>query len=158
MRVWLASKSARRADMLAQIFPNLTCHGIESVDESSTSSVVSGQVLEICQIDFPVDQRVDNFQNSFSGGQLLRIGLARALYKKSEILFLDEPNSAIGAEQARAILLAIEDYYDGILVLTTHDKSIVGSFFNQKVFEYQSLYFSRSDQLLFLNVRIFGSK
>lgn len=49
MRVWLASKSARRADMLAQIFPNLTCHGIESVDESSTSSVVSGQVLEICQ-------------------------------------------------------------------------------------------------------------
>ena len=35
--------------MLAQIFPNLTCHGIESVDESSTSSVVSGHVLEICQ-------------------------------------------------------------------------------------------------------------
>lgn len=109
-------------------------------DQSVEENIVCGQqkcssrlsdVLEICQIDFPVDQRVNNFQNSFSGGQLLRIGLARALYKKSEILFLDEPNSAIGSDRASAILSAIDDYYDGILVLTTHDKSIVSSLFNQ---------------------------
>lgn len=35
--------------MLRQIFPNLTCEGIDSVKETSKSTVVSGQVLEICQ-------------------------------------------------------------------------------------------------------------
>ena len=49
MRVWLASQSSRRAEMLAQIFPNITCKGIESVSETSSASDVSGQVLEICQ-------------------------------------------------------------------------------------------------------------
>ncbi len=49
MRVWLASQSARRSEMLAQIFPNLVCKGLDSVNENSTAKGVSGQVLEICQ-------------------------------------------------------------------------------------------------------------
>ena len=49
MRVWLASQSSRRAEMLAQIFPDITCKGIESVSETSSAADVSGQVLEICQ-------------------------------------------------------------------------------------------------------------
>lgn len=49
MRVWLASQSTRRAEMLRQIFPDLTCQGIDSVDETSLAVNVSGQVLEICQ-------------------------------------------------------------------------------------------------------------
>ena len=35
--------------MLAQIFPDITCKGIESVSETSSATDVSGQVLEICQ-------------------------------------------------------------------------------------------------------------
>ena len=35
--------------MMAQIFPNLNSKGIDSVDETSRASDVSGQVLEICQ-------------------------------------------------------------------------------------------------------------
>ncbi len=35
--------------MLAQIFPDITCKGIESVSETSSAADVSGQVLEICQ-------------------------------------------------------------------------------------------------------------
>ena len=49
MRVWLASQSARRAEMLAQIFPNLTCRGMDSIDETSAEKTVSAQVLQICQ-------------------------------------------------------------------------------------------------------------
>ena len=49
MRVWLASQSSRRAEMLGQIFPDLTCQGINTVDETSSALDVSGQVLEICQ-------------------------------------------------------------------------------------------------------------
>ncbi len=49
MRVWLASKSSRRAEMLKHIFSDLTCQGIDSIDETSLAANVSGQVLEICQ-------------------------------------------------------------------------------------------------------------
>tara|TARA_B100000424_G_scaffold222093_1_gene181255 strand:- start:1522 stop:2124 length:603 start_codon:yes stop_codon:yes gene_type:complete len=49
MRVWLASQSTRRAEMLKQIFSNLDCRGINSIDETSSAKEVSGQVLEICQ-------------------------------------------------------------------------------------------------------------
>ena len=35
--------------MLRQIFSNLDCRGINSIDESSAAKEVSGQVLEICQ-------------------------------------------------------------------------------------------------------------
>ena len=39
--------------MLAQIFPDITCKGIESVSETSSATDVSGQVLEICQKKHP---------------------------------------------------------------------------------------------------------
>ncbi|DAC29023.1 MAG: hypothetical protein CMB29_01125 [Euryarchaeota archaeon] len=62
MRVWLASKSVRRAEMLRQIFPNLTCEGIDSVNETSKSTVVSGQVLEICQKKAAAAHLDDNYE------------------------------------------------------------------------------------------------
>ena len=49
MRVWLASGSKRRSEMLGSIFPNLVCKALDLVDESSNASSVPQQVLEICQ-------------------------------------------------------------------------------------------------------------
>lgn len=49
MKVWLASASKRRKEMLLALFHNLHCQAVDSIDESSNADTVPGQVLEICQ-------------------------------------------------------------------------------------------------------------
>lgn len=49
MRVWLASASKRRKEMLLALFHNLHCQAVDSIDESSNAETVPGQILEICQ-------------------------------------------------------------------------------------------------------------
>jgi ATP-binding cassette subfamily C (CFTR/MRP) protein 4 len=66
-----------------------------------------------------------------SGGQKARIGLARALYRDSEVLILDDPLSAVDSKVARSI------YYSAIhdlaikrgkcVVLVTHQHQFVGN-------------------------------
>lgn len=45
----------------------------------------------------------------FSGGQRQRIGIARALYKESEILVLDEATSALDTDTESSIMESIEN-------------------------------------------------
>lgn len=52
-----------------------------------------------------------------SGGQLQRLAIARALYKKSDILVLDEPTSAIDAKSEQDIIDTIFELYQRKTVL-----------------------------------------
>jgi len=49
MRVWLASGSQRRSEMLKPLCQDLYCKGLDSVDETSNAENVSEQVMEICR-------------------------------------------------------------------------------------------------------------
>jgi len=49
MRVWLASGSQRRSEMLKHLCQDLYCKGLDSVDETSNAENVSEQVMEICR-------------------------------------------------------------------------------------------------------------
>lgn len=53
------------------------------------------------------DTRIDAGQQRLSGGQIQRIGLARALYDDPVILVLDEPNSNLDNEGTKALNQAI---------------------------------------------------
>ena len=53
------------------------------------------------------DTRIQSGQNRLSGGQIQRIGLARALYNDPVILVLDEPNSNLDNEGTKALNTAI---------------------------------------------------
>ena len=56
-----------------------------------------------------------------SGGQIQRIGIARALYKKSSILLLDEATSALDTETEKAVINSIQEEMSSItLIMIAH--------------------------------------
>jgi ABC-type multidrug transport system fused ATPase/permease subunit len=61
--------------------------------------------------------------SSLSGGELQRIGVARALYKKPEILILDEATSALDEETESLLLKEIFDLQKFItIIIVSHKK------------------------------------
>lgn len=68
-----------------------------------------------------LDEVVNEEVNQISGGEKLRIGLARALYKKADILLLDEVTSALDKKTAHRVesnILSLE----GLTVLNVSHK------------------------------------
>jgi ATP-binding cassette subfamily B protein len=52
-----------------------------------------------------------------SGGQRQRIGIARALYKKADVIVLDEATSALDNDTELAVMEAIENLGDELTVI-----------------------------------------
>jgi len=52
-----------------------------------------------------------------SGGQRQRIGIARALYKKADVIIFDEATSALDNETEQAVMQAIESLSDELTIL-----------------------------------------
>ncbi len=52
-----------------------------------------------------------------SGGQRQRIGIARALYKKADVIIFDEATSALDNDTEQAVMQAIEELSDELTVL-----------------------------------------
>lgn len=86
------------------------------------------KLLEICQLDDILNggDNIDLIEDgiNLSGGQIQRIGLARALYKKPEILILDEFSSALDPKNRNkisSILLEIKKNNNLTIILVSHD-------------------------------------
>jgi len=61
-----------------------------------------------------------------SGGQVQRIGIARALYNKPSILILDEATSSLDAENEEEVMKAIRDMKgDKTMIIVTHRLSTI---------------------------------
>ena len=70
--------------------------------------------------------------SKISGGELLRVGLARALYSKAEVLILDEFTSALDEESENEVLETIKKI-DKTCIIVSHKKNTLK--FCDKVFE-----------------------
>ena len=71
---------------------------------------------------------------NISGGQRQRVGIARALYKESQILFLDEATSALDSKMEKEVISALtSDYPNLTIIAITHRLELLECF--DKVFE-----------------------
>lgn len=73
--------------------------------------------------------RVGDVEHALSGGQVQRLGLARALYGDPKILILDEPNAHLDAagDEALRSLISIMRSRGSTVVVMTHRPSVLNS-------------------------------
>jgi ABC-type bacteriocin/lantibiotic exporter with double-glycine peptidase domain len=85
-----------------------------------------------------VNALVGDRGSNLSGGQKQRIAIARALYKKSEVIILDEATSALDQETEMEITETFKGIADlGVtLIIITHRKSPL--LYTDRIFEFES--------------------
>jgi ABC-type bacteriocin/lantibiotic exporter with double-glycine peptidase domain len=103
-------------------------HEEDTFDYNLFADVIKKSDLEQTIKNFPFgkDTLIGERGVRLSGGQQQRLGIARALYKKPEILILDEATSALDNESEKEILKTINQLKNKItIIIVTHKKSLI---------------------------------
>ena len=106
-------------------------YAIETNDENKYNYLVNEFNLESLT-------KIDEFNpNTLSGGQKQRIKLARAFYKNSDLLILDEPSTALDYKGIQTLKKIIsEAKRNRIIIIVTHDSEIQ-SLADQNIFSFK---------------------
>lgn len=122
------------------------------IDESIKNNIVYGEdeideihlrhVLQSIQLDqyfkrnnIDINKKIGERGVLLSGGQIQRIGIARALYKKPSILILDEATSSLDKHTEIQIINSLNDFLDSNTTLITISHNISALKHCNRVFE-----------------------
>jgi PrtD family type I secretion system ABC transporter len=115
-----------------ELFPGTVAENIARMGEANAEAVVkaamSARVHElILRLPNGYDTAIGPGAHILSGGQMQRIGLARALYGNPKLLVLDEPNSNLDAEGEATLLLTLQELHQAkvTVVLITHKPAVL---------------------------------
>lgn len=94
----------------------------EKIDKLKVRDIIKKVGLEKLVIELPdgLDTVVGERGSKLSGGQRQRIGIARALYKNANVLFLDESTSALDNETEKSIMEIIDNLDDITIIMIAH--------------------------------------
>ena len=100
--------------------------GIETRDADRQLLTRVMQLMEL-PADLTLEERsVGDAGTSVSGGQRQRIGIARALYRRPQLLILDEATTNVDSDTRKRILDAIDELGSDITIVhVTHDPSVI---------------------------------
>ena len=99
----------------------------EKIDNELLEEVLKkSQLWDFVQsLENGINTKVGDRAINLSGGQKQRIAIARALYRNSNILIMDEPTSSLDEETETAIINDIFNIFeDKTVILVSHNKRI----------------------------------
>lgn len=78
---------------------------------------------DICGLENGFDTIISNGLLNFSGGQIKRLSIARAIIQNKDILLIDEPTVGLDEDNVSNVIDCIEKYAkEKIVIVITHDK------------------------------------
>ena len=115
--------------LLDDTIRNNIAFGVKKDDQNNEKKI--NQLLQIVKLDEFVKNQKDGLNTivgergtKLSGGQIQRIGIARALFINPEILILDEATNALDLETEKEVLHNINNNFKNILkIVVAHRKS-----------------------------------
>lgn len=98
------------------------------LEHGCSISSEQAQELDMLIERMELTEHAEKFPHELSGGQLQRVGLARALAAKSDVLLLDEPLNGLDEPLKQKIIALISDWtagYEPLIVWATHEKIVI---------------------------------
>ncbi|MBU0942350.1 MAG: ATP-binding cassette domain-containing protein [Bacteroidetes bacterium] len=84
---------------------------------------VAKQIFEVLE-NVGLEEAIDKMPSQLSGGMIKRIGLARTLIIKPEIILYDEPTAGldtITGKEISELILSVQEKYNTTSIIITHD-------------------------------------
>lgn len=74
-----------------------------------------------------LDGRGSDFASVLSGGEKQRLGIARAIYKNSEIIFADEPTASLDSKNREQVVNLLKSRKEAgvMIIIATHDERLI---------------------------------
>ncbi|KAA9291840.1 amino acid ABC transporter ATP-binding protein [Aerococcus urinae] len=115
------------------VLENVT-EGLITVQGKSAESAEKIAKVELDQVGML--DHLDKYPSQLSGGQAQRVGIARAVALKPEILLLDEPTSSLDPERSAELLKILQEIArTGVtMLITTHEMDFAKYVSSQVVF------------------------
>ena len=107
----IISYASQRATVLSANLKKNICFGVDEslIDQNKYEKIIDIAMLRDLVNSGKGDQQLSDFGKNISGGQLQRIGIARALYFNKEIMIFDESTSSLDTETEATIIKNIKD-------------------------------------------------